>query len=532
MSAQNFSVSQSGNNTLGGGATEATQLQVLAELQKQKEFTETIWVDSTGTFYIRRVVYSENLETYTISYTLADGTVYVPVAPSEPASAGTDRELVVTSYTVTTSGTGYAIGDIVHQINIFNVFDGSLLSTIWYNQTTDTIISPAPTIAHLTPEGSIQSIASATGTQADVAYTTGNGTIISLLKGLFGKFGTLGQKNMAGSAPVVIASDQSSIPTTSADNLVVTGSVTSATSVIASTETSGYSAVAVQVTSAGSTCTITYEVSNDNTTFFSVAGYTPLNLGDTVAVTASTTAIMLVFPISARYFRARVSTYGSGTVAATAVFKKTTVPTKSNFVGAIGAGTSTGALRSVTSTNDVMIGSLTETAPATDTASSGLNGRLQRAAQNLTALTSASGIAIDALTVIRNGVSDGTSWIRLKADANGRLEISPNPIAPTETQTVVQFTVNEAVSVSQNSAATATTDSAGGNWICITNNSGIVCDLTTDGTSGVDDGKTICTVIAGDTVSMPFKIAASTVLRIKPTSDNLTTSDYIQVRVS
>ncbi|MER8540237.1 hypothetical protein NKH17_12360 [Mesorhizobium sp. M1334] len=36
--------------------------------------------------------------------------------------------------------------------------------------------------------------------------------------------------------------------------------------------------------------------------------------------------------------------------------------------------------------DDLLIGSLTETAPATDTASSGLNGRLQRIAQRLTTL--------------------------------------------------------------------------------------------------------------------------------------------------
>lgn len=35
---------------------------------------------------------------------------------------------------------------------------------------------------------------------------------------------------------------------------------------------------------------------------------------------------------------------------------------------------------------DVSLGSLTETAPATDTASAGINGRLQRAAQRLTSL--------------------------------------------------------------------------------------------------------------------------------------------------
>lgn len=417
MSAQHFGISQSGTNTLGGGATEATQLQVLAELQKQKEFTESIWVDSTGTFYIRRVVYSENLETYTISYTLADGTVYVPVAPSEPASAGTDRELVVTSYTVNTTGTGYAIGDIVHQINIFNVFDGSLLSTIWYNQTTDTVITPAPTITDLTPEGSIQSIASATGTQADVSYTTGNGTIISLLKGLFGKFGTLGQKNMAGSAPVVLASDQASIPITVASLPLPTGAATEATQVA----------------------------------------------------------------------------------------------------------------------NGVLIGAVVETAPGTDTASSGLNGRLQRIAQRLTSLIAlwiTPGTAIGTSAVSPTGISDGTNFVRLRGDSNGRLQLSGDIVAPSANQTVVQFTVNESITSGNNSTVTATTGTTGGNWICITNNSGIVISLTVGGSSGGADGSTLCTLIAGDSISMPFKIAASQVLRIKPTSGNLTTSDYIQVRVS
>lgn len=386
MSAQHLSVSQSGTNTLGGGATEATQLQVLAELQKQKEFTETIWVDSTGTFYIRRVVYSENLETYTISYTLADGTVYVPVAPTEPASAGTDRELVVTSYTVNTGGTGYAIGDIVHQINVFNVFDGSLLSTIWYNQTTDAIISPAPTIAHLTPEGSIQSIASATGTQADVAYTTGNGTLISLLKGLFGKFGTLGQKNMAGSAPVVLASDQASIPITVASLPLPAGAATEAT------------------------------------------------LASIDALTA---------------------------VSATEI-------------GEINTNTGTVADSAYTSGNGTIISIL-----------KGIFGRL-----------------------------------------------SGDPITPASTQTACQFTVNAAVTSGNNSSATATTPSAGVRIVSITNNSGIVVDLTTGGTPGGGGGTSILTAIPGDSFTMPFAITNGVVLCIKPTSGNLTSSDYVQVRCS
>lgn len=118
------------------------------------------------------------------------------------------------------------------------------------------------------------------------------------------------------------------------DGLVVSGSVTSATNVIAATDTAGYGSVAVQVTSAGSTCTIAYEASNDGVTYYSVAGYTPLNTGSGIPVTTSTTAILLVFPVVARYFQARVSTYGSGTVAATAFFRKETLPSRGVFVGA------------------------------------------------------------------------------------------------------------------------------------------------------------------------------------------------------
>lgn len=54
-----------------------------------------------------------------------------------------------------------------------------------------------------------------------------------------------------------------------------------------------------------------------------------------------------------------------------------------------GAGTAAAAQRVTIATDDGLhtkLGSLTETAPATDTASSGLNGRLQRIAQNITTL--------------------------------------------------------------------------------------------------------------------------------------------------
>lgn len=64
-----------------------------------------------------------------------------------------------------------------------------------------------------------------------------------------------------------------------------------------------------------------------------------------------------------------------------------TQPTYAGVLAVAGNGASGTGVQRVTIANDsTPIGALTETAPASDTASSGLNGRLQRIAQNLTTL--------------------------------------------------------------------------------------------------------------------------------------------------
>ena len=106
----------------------------------------------------------------------------------------------------------------------------------------------------------------------------------------------------------------------------------SAAGVLFTQDVSSYGSVAVQVISSGTTCTITYEASNDNTTWYSVAGYTPLNTGSTTPVSTSAAAILLIFPCLARYFRARVSTYTSGTVTVLAEFRAEAIPQLGVFV--------------------------------------------------------------------------------------------------------------------------------------------------------------------------------------------------------
>lgn len=105
------------------------------------------------------------------------------------------------------------------------------------------------------------------------------------------------------------------------DGLSVLGSAT-ATGVLFTVDTTGFTSIAVHVTSPGTSSTITYEQSNDGTTWLNAIG---LNVTSSNASgsSASNSAVVMTFPALARYFRARVSTYGSGTVTALAYLRKT-----------------------------------------------------------------------------------------------------------------------------------------------------------------------------------------------------------------
>lgn len=77
---------------------------------------------------------------------------------------------------------------------------------------------------------------------------------------------------------------------------------------------SGYESISVQVTGAGSATTLTYEASDDNATWATTSGLSTGSVGATNQLTSSTAAQAAFFPKHLRYFRVRVSTYGSGTV--------------------------------------------------------------------------------------------------------------------------------------------------------------------------------------------------------------------------
>jgi hypothetical protein len=116
-------------------------------------------------------------------------------------------------------------------------------------------------------------------------------------------------------------SSSNPLPVAQPDGLTVSGTATSA-AVLFTTSMLNYESITVQVTSAGSSCTIIYETSDDNVNWLPCAGINVSTTGPTSANTTTTTTGALQFTRRGLYFRARVNTYGSGTIAVVGTLSK------------------------------------------------------------------------------------------------------------------------------------------------------------------------------------------------------------------
>ena len=123
---------------------------------------------------------------------------------------------------------------------------------------------------------------------------------------------------------LITVSSSNPLPVAQTDGLAVSGTATSA-AVLFTTSMLNYESITVQVTSAGTSCTITYETSDDNTNWVNSAGLNAASIGTSQISPISSTAVITQFPRKALYFRARVSTYGSGTVSVVGTLSKSPV---------------------------------------------------------------------------------------------------------------------------------------------------------------------------------------------------------------
>ncbi|MBK7819454.1 MAG: hypothetical protein IPJ60_19370 [Sphingobacteriaceae bacterium] len=63
---------------------------------------------------------------------------------------GVDYESRTTTYQATANGPGYSIGDIIIRYDIIDIASQTVISTLWFNQNTQTTIA-APAPANITP---------------------------------------------------------------------------------------------------------------------------------------------------------------------------------------------------------------------------------------------------------------------------------------------------------------------------------------------------------------------------------------------
>ncbi|MCY1672262.1 hypothetical protein OVA07_14745 [Novosphingobium sp. SL115] len=213
---------------------------------------------------------------------------------------------------------------------------------------------------------SLQSPQGAIGAGDDPAATsdTGPASLIALTKRLLGKI-QIGQNAMAQSLAVTVASDQANlepagVPVTGtampaggsgltgwlsaiyskvggalpagtnhignvfvddvADGQTISGSATSAAGVVSS-GMAGFGGGAFQVVTAGTGCTIAYEQSNDETNWLALPVLSASS-ATAAPVLTTTAAGIYTFVSSAAFVRARVQTYGSGTVAVVLALKR------------------------------------------------------------------------------------------------------------------------------------------------------------------------------------------------------------------
>jgi hypothetical protein len=92
-----------------------------------------------------------------------------------------------------------------------------------------------------------------------------------------------------------------------------------------SIDTTGYSSIVAQITANASSNTVTFETSNDNATWLPTYGTTP-SAALSAPVSGVASIPLVIFPVTGRYFRARISTYVGGSTTLVGYARSNVVP--------------------------------------------------------------------------------------------------------------------------------------------------------------------------------------------------------------
>jgi len=351
-----------------GAATNTSLQQILSAIQASVNIAGTVWYDPTTTpptFYVRTESVAEGSGTITVSWQNPAGTAATPANVSNLVSVSYDQNIQSSTivYNATGTGTGYTTGDIlIHCFGIDTVTSPITMAySFWTNAgpsvASGSILASAPTSGTFVQNSQAVSAASlplptgattavtqtaistATGTTADTAWVSGSGSIVAILKGIFGKL----------ASALSVAT-----PDTRLIDQILSASTLNATFTVALNAQGSVGITISGLASSGATLTLegTDNIGAAVPIWAGVNGV----VGSTLSQTFTTDGNFRIETGARTGVRLRVSTVGTGNITISSNASSSTglmtlaqsIPAGTNVIGAV-----TGSVGGYTATNQV-----------------------------------------------------------------------------------------------------------------------------------------------------------------------------------
>lgn len=147
-----------------GAATEVTLAAVKTALLAQIDLADLIVTDNTGSFYVRRESVNEGTGAVTVTFTTLAGAAASPNTGSlAPANGSSSTRVVETAlFDAVASGTGYAGGDVIARVLVYDTAANSVVASYWHDLTSGAAIASAPAAANLQEQARTLPIGAAT----------------------------------------------------------------------------------------------------------------------------------------------------------------------------------------------------------------------------------------------------------------------------------------------------------------------------------------------------------------------------------
>lgn len=208
-------------------AHNTTLTSVLTQLQGDRAIATQLFVDASGTNYIRAIAFNQQSNSYEAATLTLAGIPYTPILPETPIERS-DMDTTETVWEIVTAGTGYSVGDYISQFSLVSQGPPPVVAgVLWYNQSTNATLAIAPLAGHrrrigavAATEATLAQVMGGVGQPANAAAPTDTATtgLIGLVKRLLQQFQLLLDQYSGPSTGAV-----TSIASTVTDTAIVSG---------------------------------------------------------------------------------------------------------------------------------------------------------------------------------------------------------------------------------------------------------------------------------------------------------------------